>query len=163
MLCERLKSQEPLTKNNYRRLTVWSLPETDKLTFIRLASLQQEALPIRQRFQSAFSLSQVWHKQEVQAPEEEDNAGSDSEDQLRPTKLVGMPRKQRFHQNWTFWIKQRTNKDGEGFRWWKRCFQSLPSGFGKSLVKPRGTSELATVQWRKARVSPPRSAATCLN
>lgn len=59
MLCERLKSQELLTKNNHRRLTMWSLPETDKLTLIRLASLQQEAFQIRQRFQSAFSLSGV--------------------------------------------------------------------------------------------------------
>lgn len=67
---------------------MWSHPETDKLTLIRLASLQQEAFPIRQRFQSAFSLSQVWHKQEVRAPEEEENTGSDSKDQLRPTKLV---------------------------------------------------------------------------
>lgn len=59
MLCECLKSQEPLTKNNHRRLTMWSLPETDKLTLIRLASLQQEAFQICQRFQSAFSLSGV--------------------------------------------------------------------------------------------------------
>lgn len=68
---------------------MWSHPETDKLTLIRLASLQQEAFPIRQRFQSAFSLSQVWHKQEVQAPEEEENTRSDSKRPAAANKVSG--------------------------------------------------------------------------
>lgn len=83
---------------------MWRLPQTDKLTLIRLADHKQEAFPICHRFQSAFTLLGVWQKQEAQGREEEESTGSDSKYQLWLTKLAWMLRKQQFDHNVTFFL-----------------------------------------------------------